>query len=329
MLRRTAPLGLCLLALVSACAGKQKNNIGITTEAELVREEAKEEPPHRKANEVSDHAVTDLNRNFFGHRASDRARLEKDPLLTELAAADGICIGEQHDSLEAHYGQYRILEGLLLRRRMRGFELGLALEMVTSADQSSLTAYADGELDLAAWSQRVRFEEQTGLSLHYYSPLLELAKKERAVLAGLGVSKELSRAVAEKGFDGLDENERRRLSPQMDLESPAHRRLFDHLMVGHPHGSGGTAPTSPSMYQAQVLWDEAMALRALDYLGGYASVRKLLIVAGEAHCHQSGIPYRMETRSGLNITNVLIAEGTPRPAEDLVAQGYDYQLVLE
>src|SRR5690606_16716605 len=68
-------------------------------------------------------------RPFSGFRPKDGATFTDEQLITYLAAADAICIGERHDQVLDHYAQLRLLEGLSERRALRGFELGLALEI--------------------------------------------------------------------------------------------------------------------------------------------------------------------------------------------------------
>jgi hypothetical protein len=130
-------------------------------------------------------------------------------------------------------------------------------------------------------------------------------------------------------------------------------------MAGHPvtGDSAKHADTAEHLYQAQVVWDEAMAARAWEFLRLRAPARKLVIFAGVAHCHRSAIPGRLAKRGAARVVSVLpvqpatdqgspaaravpadrhagAAAQAPAPGADAAAEaavraGYDYRLVFE
>jgi uncharacterized iron-regulated protein len=53
------------------------------------------------------------------------------------------------------------------------------------------------------------------------------------------------------------------------------------------------------MYAAQVIWDETMATRAAGWLSASAArKRRMVVVAGNGHCHASAIARRVLRRIG-------------------------------
>jgi uncharacterized iron-regulated protein len=150
-------------------------------------------------------------------------------------------------------------------------------------------------------------------------------------LLALGVKPEVAKHIAEVGIAGLGPNDAR-LVPELDVDVPGHRALFNALMAGHP----GDLKKLDQYYEAQLLWDEAMARTSAEWLQVRSPGRKLVIMAGSAHCHRSAIPTRIARRTGLTVVSLLTVETgeavkpatEPKSAEEHVVSGYDYQMVF-
>jgi uncharacterized iron-regulated protein len=93
-------------------------------------------------------------------------------------------------------------------------------------------------------------------------------------------------------------------------------------MHAHP---GVDAENLERFYAAQVVWDETMAESASRWLAAHAPVRRLLVVAGQAHCQRSAIPNRLERRGVRHVAAIWL--GTERP-DPHVAKHYDYALIV-
>ena len=68
---------------------------------------------------------------------------------------------------------------------------------------------------------------------------------------------------------------------------------------------------------------ETMAQHAASFLAGNRPSRKILVVAGLAHCARPAIPQRIERRSAARTASVLPSVGVPADA-----QLFDYALVM-
>jgi uncharacterized iron-regulated protein len=275
--------------------------------------------------------VVQAARPFSGYRPTDDKKFDEEALITFLASADAVCVGERHDEPLDHYAQLRVVEGFAQRRALRGFELGVGLEMVRQADQPALDAYLEGRLDDEDFEKASNWKGEWGFPIQYYRPTLQVARNERAGLVALGVARPLTRAVAEKGIDSLPEEKKRQV-PELNRKSDEHRELFESLMQGHPMPHGKV----DNYYEAQLIWDEKMAEEASHWLVARQPGRKLVILAGTAHCHRTAIPARLQRRTGLTVVSVIpVDDGAPRPlverptsAEEKMLAGYDYQMVF-
>lgn len=333
---RRRPQRILAWMLLSWCVGcgspqQAKSPTGSSADAELSSPITKAAAPTREAAPAED-VVQRAERPFSGYRLSDGKTYPAEDLLTTLADADAVCVGERHAEALDHYAELRTLTGLLERRQMRGFELGLALEMVRYEYQRALSAYESQELDQQELEMRVDWEEEWGFPAQFYRPQLLTARARGARLLALGVRRSVTRRIAERGLEGFDDYQRSRL-PELDFSVERHRHVFDELMAGHPSAEGDALER---YYQAQVVWDEAMAETSARWLMERSPGRKLLILAGTAHCHRDAIPSRIERRTGMRVVSLLpvqggrpVVRGDSGTVDALIAQGYEFQMVFE
>jgi len=251
-------------------------------------------------------------------RLGDGAELTPTELARELLEGDAVCAGEQHGEAKHHYAELWLLELLVERARGQRLELGLGLEMFERRHTPDLAAYGAFRIEEPELLERTAYDETWGLAFAYYRPLLARARELRIALLGLNARRTLVRRVATVGLEGLTRHERYQL-PELDLANAEHAAEFDRRMQHHP----GRAP---GYYAAQVVWDETMADTATRWVLDHAPVRRLLVVAGQAHCHRSAIPLRAERRGLVSVSAVLLATEPPPPE---AARGYDYALIVE
>lgn len=209
------------------------------------------------------------------------------------AAGDAacVCVGEQHDAGAHHTLHARLLAEWSGLARGAKADLGLGLEMFEATSQPTLDAFASGASTWSGLLEASDWAHRWGHAAEPYRVLFEMARGEGLVFRALNASRELTRAIAREGLEDLTPELRAQL-PMLDLEDEAHRRFFVASMGEHAH-----AGSIESLYAAQVVWDETMAERAAEWLlGAGGRPRRLVIVAGNGHCHRSAIPARLERR---------------------------------
>ncbi len=210
-------------------------------------------------------------------------------MMADLASVPVVYVGEEHDDPAHHDAELRILEAL----SERDPSLALGLEMVQRPFQSTLDAWVAGEIDEAALLEGVEWNERWGFDFALYRPLF-LACRERGIrMVALNAEQELSRAVARRGVDGLDAEQRARL-PELDLDVGPHRHMIEEALSGHPHM---TPDRFERMYAAQVLWDETMAEGVAHTLSAADAPAHMMVIAGAFHVRYGlGIPDRADRR---------------------------------
>jgi uncharacterized iron-regulated protein len=185
-------------------------------------------------------------------------------MLADLARADVILLGEQHDDPNTHRLELAVLEGLTRRR----VPLVFALEMFERDVQPVLDDYLAGKISedqfLAASRPWPRYATD-------YRPLIEFAKAHGIPVIASDVPRRIASDVSKTGMSVIDGLGAERSLAARDPECPTSGDYYDRflqMMGGHPP-SGDPAAADPSaknarFYLAQCLKDETMGESIAD-----------------------------------------------------------------
>ena len=238
-------------------------------------------------------------------------------LLEDLHSARVIYVGEAHDQFEHHQAQVKVLQELL----REGREVVIGMEMFQRSQQSILDRWSQGSIAEEEFLKEVQWDTTWGSDYSFYKGILDRAKEHHLKVLGLNVPKELSRKVAQAGIKSLPPEDRSRL-PELDLKDKHHRQYVRSIYKSH---EGGTAKSFKYFYQAQCLWDEAMAEAISDFLRSPEGVGKtVLVFAGNGHVvFDFGIPRRLYRRVSLPYQTIVLKEWRKGMDEDfLFSQTY-------
>jgi uncharacterized iron-regulated protein len=232
-------------------------------------------------------------------------------LIEELAPSRVIFVGETHDQIEHH----RVQEKVLLELLKRGRKVVVAMEMFQQSQQPILDRWGQGALTEGEFLREIEWETTRGIDYSFYKGILDTIKEHRLKVLGLNIPKELTRKVAQTGIESLPVEDQRRL-PEMDLTDRNHRRYIRSFYKTHQEG---TAKDFEYFYQAQCLWDEAMAEALADFLNSSEGEgRTVLVLAGNGHIvFDFGIPKRLHRRRSLPYRTVVLKEWKKEWDEDL------------
>ena len=177
-----------------------------------------------------------------------------DKMLKELAAADVVFFGEQHNDPMAHWLALQLTKDLL---RLRQGHLVLGLEMFERDVQPLVDQYTTGELDDKP------FEADSRPWPNYatdYKPLLQLARQQKFRVVGTNVPRRYASQVAKSGLEPLDAlpaAEKAWLAPlplTVDFALPGYQQMAK--MFG---GDAAHAAGVQNIIRAQALKDATMA----------------------------------------------------------------------
>ncbi len=236
-------------------------------------------------------------------------------ILSELQLLEYLCryrviyIGETHDSLDDHAVQSTLFQGLHERSPEN---LALGLEMLPRNAQADLDAYIRGEMDQEGF--RRLWTLHWGHTFPYYEEILGYAREHGIKVLALNTDKALKKAVREKPVEEIESDRADRL-PELDRNDPHHRAAIEAIFEAHHMGPRDTE----AFYRVQVLWDEAMAQTAAEYLESPEGQGKQLVVfAGGHHVRYGyGIPRRLFRRVPVPFVIVLpLAVEIPENKQD-------------
>ena len=182
-------------------------------------------------------------------------------MLADLARADVVLVGEQHDDPNTHRLEAAILQGL----QRRGVAAMLSLEMFERDAQAPLDAYLNSALAEEAFLAQSRPWPRYATD---YKPLVEFAKGQRWSVVAANVPRRHASAVAKSGLAAIDllpPDERSQVARDLQCPLDNYFKRFADTMNSHP-APGSEKPsaeeraaTTERYYFAQCVKDETMA----------------------------------------------------------------------
>jgi uncharacterized iron-regulated protein len=219
-------------------------------------------------------------------------------IIPHLATKRVVFIGEQHNRYDHHLSELAIIQGIAARNT----PLAIGMEMFQQPDQRSLDAYIAGTFDEQELLIRTQFDKRWSHGPSLYGAVLRFARAHGIPVLALSAPDALVDKVRAKGIAGLSAEERAQL-PEIDYSDATYRGRLERIFAGHPGGQGNFG----RFLDVQLLWDEAMAARAADYLRANPE-RRLVVIAGNGHIsYGSGIPQRLKRR--LKVDDVIVVQG--------------------
>ena len=179
-----------------------------------------------------------------------------DQMLTQLAGADVVLFGEQHNDALAHWLELQVAKDL--QKLKKPGQLVLGLEMFERDVQPLLLRYAAGTLADSALERQARPWPNYATD---YRPLLRFARENQVSIIGTNAPRPFARLVAQGGLPALDKlpaADRALLAPlplKVDFELPGYKNMAAMFGGSAAHGGGGAR----NIIQAQALKDATMA----------------------------------------------------------------------
>jgi len=180
-----------------------------------------------------------------------------DQIVTDMADADVLFFGEEHNDSAGHYLENKIFRAL---HAQYANEVVLSMEMFETDGQLVLNEYLGGTID------ETRFSRDTRLWSNYkdYRPMIEYAKQNKIPVIAANPPRRYVSLVTRRGMrslDSLSKDAKKFLPPlPYDTLSGRYREKFMDIMKGSPGSS------SQNIYYSQSLWDAGMAYSIYSYL---------------------------------------------------------------
>jgi uncharacterized iron-regulated protein len=234
-------------------------------------------------------------------------------MIDMLSGARLVSIGETHDNLNDQRVELTVIRELY--RRFPG-RVAIGMEMFRVPQQEVLDRWTRGELTELEFLKASRWHQTWGFDFGAYREILRFARENRIDVIALDPPRELQDEVSRTGLDKLPEDVRRKL-PVIDESDPWQRAALRGVFVGHAgHGKGEGA--FDAFYRVQLLWEETMAQRVVDYLAGpRGEGKRMVTITGGWHVKYGfGLPKKVIRRMPMAYAIVLPEEiSTPEQKE--------------
>jgi len=235
--------------------------------------------------------------NILEHRLYDLSRgkaITLSQALPVLSKSRIVLVGELHSEKDHHENQLSIIQALF----DSGVPVAVGVEMFRSDSQAALNQWVSGEMDRDEFKKI--YLNNWNFSWDLYSPIFEYARQNRVPMIGLNVSREITRQVAKMGFKSLSREQKGKLQ---DVTCRVDKEYMDFIRKAfgaHAHGHLNFT----YFCEAQLLWDNVMAVNALEFLKDKPD-GVLVLITGSGHARKKGIPEQILKRSDLSFTVIL------------------------
>jgi len=231
------------------------------------------------------HRMLDLNQEKELLMAQALARLKENRI---------ILVGERHSNKRHHRAQLSVIQAL----NEAGIQVAIGLEMFRKDSQPALDRWISGDID------EKRFEKIYYDNWRYpwpvYRMIFEYARDYQVPLIGLNVPREITRQVSREGFKSLSQKQKGKLAEVSCIVDQEYMNYIRKSFGGHAHGRLNFI----YFCEAQLVWDSAMAVYALDYLKRNPDA-VVVILTGTGHAQKGAIPRQIRARSNLPYAVIL------------------------
>jgi uncharacterized iron-regulated protein len=186
-----------------------------------------------------------------------RQTITIDKIVTDMADADVLFFGEEHNDSAAHYLENKIFRAL---HAQYADKVVLSMEMFETDGQLGLNEYLTGFINEDRFSRDVRLWS----NYKDYRPMIEYAKQNKIPVIAANPPRRYVNLVTRRGMrslDSLSKDAKKYLPPlPYDTLSGRYREKFMDIMKGSPGSS------SQNIYYSQSLWDAGMAYSIYSFL---------------------------------------------------------------
>ena len=174
--------------------------------------------------------------------------------LKRLQGVRFVLVGEHHDRAEHHRAQLRVIRAL----HQSGRKVAVGLEMFRKDSQADLDRWVAGKISDDQF--KPVYLDNWNFAWDLYRPVFEYARLEKIPMAGLNVPRAITAQVAYHGFESLSDGQRGSLEGITCDVTAEYREFVRRAYGAHGHGQMDFG----RFCEAQLVWDSAMAIHAID-----------------------------------------------------------------
>lgn len=207
-----------------------------------------------------------------------KAEISLEQAAGKLPSPGIVYVGEFHDNAAHHAAQLAVIQSLDKRKR----PIAVGLEMFQHIEQSILDAWVAQALS----EEEIRraFARNWSDDWHLYRDIFIYCRERNIPMIGLNVPRSITRKVARNGFESLTPEEIGKLPPIVCRVDREYEEFLRRVLGSHGSKSGFRR-----FCEAQLVWDTAMAIYALEYLKDHPE-RTVVVLCGMIHAWKKAAP---------------------------------------
>lgn len=233
-----------------------------------------------------------------GRIIEPRKSLTIKELIDRISDKKIIYIGEYHDRFSHHYLQRLLIKELFLRNK----KVAIGMEMFQRPFQQLLDDYINGKIEEKEFLKQTEYFKRWGFDYNLYKPIIDLARENSIPVIALNLQKELTEKVSKSGIESLSEEEKKQIPEELDFSDHEYKKRLEEVFSQHRRPEG----SFEYFYQAQILWDETMAMSVDKFLKKNPDYQIIVLAGGGHIAYGSGIPKRAFRRNSFDYAIVLI-----------------------
>ena len=207
-------------------------------------------------------------------------------VISDLKKNRIILVGEHHTNQNHHFAQLNVIQSL----NEAGVRVAIGLEMFRNDSQQDLDHWVDGNIGEEEFQEI--YYDNWNYPWSAYRMIFDYAREEKIPMIGLNVPRDITRQVSQKGFSSLSEDQKGQLANVSCRVDEEYMNYIKKAFGGHGHGKLNFT----YFCEAQLVWDTAMAVHALEYLKKNPDAVVVLLV-GAGHAQKGAVPRQIRNRS--------------------------------
>jgi uncharacterized iron-regulated protein len=183
--------------------------------------------------------------------------IEHSALLRRMGTKQAVLLGETHDRYDIHRWQLHVLAGLYALEQ----NIVVGFEMFPRRSQPVLDEWVAGDLDTAAFLEKVQWKTVWGFAPELYLPIFHFCRQFKVPMKALNCRRALVTEVGKLGWDAIPLDERDGVSPAKPA-TDAHRQYLFDLTGGARSDRKARSAAEPDFdrfVRAQQTWDRSFA----------------------------------------------------------------------
>lgn len=216
---------------------------------------------------------------------------ETNILENNIEHANVVFVGETHNDYGHHLNQLRMIQ---ISHKKWGGDISIGLEMVQQPFQTVLDQYIAGQITEKDMLRGTEWYSRWRYDFRLYRPIFDYAKQHKIPLIALNIPQAITKQISKAGIQSLSPAERKYLPELIDKSNTEYEASLRKIFGQHAHGKTFNEEGFNKFVEAQLAWDEGMALSASNYLKKNPSKRMVVLVGSGHLINRAGIPNRLE-----------------------------------